>query len=345
MIELKTPIKINKTVVKNRIVMPPLVCFNWADEKGHETESRAKHYGKRSQAGTGLIIIEAAAIHPEGRIVDTELGIWNDSHINQYKSIADKCHEDDAVVLVQIVHAGSSSIGQTVLSSSVHEVKNKKVVEMTLEDIDVLKKDFVDAAIRAYKSGLDGVEVHGAHGYLLSQFTSEKINKRTDRYGGSLFNRVRLSLEIVKLIRKKTSDDFIIGYRYGVNDPTYTSDIEMIKLLDEAGVDMYNVSSGIGIKPFDVPSDYPASFITYLGYIIKQHTDKPVASVFGILEPELAIELLKNGYTDMVAVGRGLLADPEWSKKALAGQVVNTCYHCKPRCKFSVNGHECPWAK
>jgi len=344
MIKLETPIRINKTMVKNRIVMPPLVCFNWADEKGFETVSRAEHYGKRSDAETGLIVIEAAAIEPTGRIVESELGIWDDEHIPQYTRIAKRCHQSDAVAIVQIVHAGSKSIGQTVISSSVHEVEEKTVLEMTLDQIEDVKSSFVKAAVRAYKAGLDGVEVHGAHGYLLSQFTAETVNKRTDHYGGSVENRVKLSLEIVKLIREATSKEFIIGYRYGVNDPSFEDDVLMVKLLDEAGVDMFNVSAGIGIKSFEVPNNYPASFITYLGYQMKQHTEKPVVSVFGILDPELAIELIEKDYTDMVAVGRGLLADPKWSEKALSREKINRCYHCKPRCKFAVDGHQCPWA-
>lgn len=343
--KLESPIKINTTMVKNRIVMPPLVCFNWADENGFETVSRAEHYGKRSDAETGLIVIEAAAIEPSGRIVESELGIWADEHIPQYKRIAKRCHQNDAVVIVQIVHAGSKSIGQTVISSSVHEVDEKAVLEMTLNQIEDVKTSFVKAAVRAFKAGLDGIEVHGAHGYLLSQFTAKTVNNRTDHYGGSVENRVKLSLEIVKLIREATSKEFIIGYRYGVNDPSYEEDIQMIKLLDDAGVDMFNVSAGIGIKPFEVPDNYPASFITYLGYQMKQHTQKPVVSVFGILDPELAIELIEKEYTDMVAIGRGLLADPKWSAKALTQNPINRCYQCKPRCKFAVDGHRCPWAK
>lgn len=345
MTQMKDPIVINKTRVKNRILMPPLVCFNWADQDGFETVSRAEHYGKRSDADTGLIVIEAAAMAPEGRIIDTEIGIWDDKHIDQYKRIAERCHENDAVVLVQIVHAGSKSVGENVYSSSVHTVENKNVQEMSLDNIIDFKEAYVAAAVRAYKAGLDGIEVHGAHGYLLSQFTASQVNKRQDAYGGSVENRIRLSVELVKEIRQATSDDFIIGYRYGVNDPSYKDDIEMVKYLDDAGVDMYNVSSGIGIKAFDVPETYPESFITYLGYIIKQNTKKPVASVYGILEGKQGEVLISGGYTDMVAVGRGLLADPMWSKKSLEGDSVNKCFHCKPRCKFSIDGRECPWAK
>ncbi|MCH4887169.1 NADH:flavin oxidoreductase [Acidaminobacter sp. JC074] len=337
--KLNSPIQIGKRVCKNRIVMPPLVCFNWADEEGLETVSREEHYGKRN--ATGLIVVEAAGISKESRIVDTELGIWDDKHIKQYERIAKACHKEDALVIVQIVHAGIKAYPDQVYTSSYKEALNKEVLELNQDQIETIKKHFVNSALLAKEAGLDGVEVHGAHGYLLSQFTSPQANHRSDAYGGSTENRYKLSLDIVKDIRQATGDDFIISYRFGVNDPFFEDDIKGIKLLEQAGVDVFNVSSGIGIKSLDIPSDYPESFITYMGYKMKEHTNKPVISVYGILRPEQAEYLIENDYTDMVAVGRGLLADPKWTEKALNKKEVNICFHCK-RCQFVVDGHKCP---
>ncbi|KAB3532164.1 oxidoreductase [Alkaliphilus serpentinus] len=336
-------IKVNKYHVKNRIVMPPLVCFNWGDDEGFEIVSRAKHYGDRAKGGTGLIIVEATAISKDCRITDTGLGLWKDQHIRQFERIADSCHPEDSVVILQLVHAGMKSVGKNVYSSSNVEVKDKECLEMSLAQIKKVKEDFVSAAIRAKKAGLDGVEIHGAHGYLLSQFTSKVINKRNDIYGGSLDNRLRLPIEIVKEVRAAAGDDFIICYRFGVNDPTLEEDRYFAKELEKLGVDILNVSSGIGAENITVPEDYPFSPITYMGTEIYKEVDIPVICVYGIKEPKQAEYLLENEMIDMVAVGKGLLADPNWTNKAINGEDVNVCFHCSPWCKYGKDGKTCPW--
>lgn len=342
---LNQSIKVNKVNIKNRILMPPLVCFNWADNDGFETYDRAVHYGKRAAGGTGLVVIEATAISKEGRLCDTELGLWKDEHIPQFSKIAEACRKENSVALVQIVHAGMKSVEENVLSASSHQLDNKKCFEMTLEQIEIVKRDFVDTSIRAQKAGLDGVEIHGAHGYLLNQFTSKETNKRSDIYGGSLENRFRLSLEVTKAIREATGDDFIIGYRFGVNDPTFEEDIILARELEKAGVNLLNVSAGIGFDHMKAPSDYPFSLITYMGTEIYKHVDIPVVCVGNIRDPKDAEHLISNNMIDIVAVGRGILADPNWGNKAIAGQKVNRCYHCKPRCKYGQEGTKCPWFK
>lgn len=340
---ISTSIKVNKYNVRNRIIMPPLVCFNWADEDGFETYNRADHYGKRAEGGTGMIIVEATAISKDGRIVDTELGLWKDEHIPQFQRIADSCRNKDSVVIVQLVHAGMKSTGNPVYSSSPAKVTNKECLEMSLDQIKKVKEDFVFAALRAKKAGLNGVEIHGAHGYLLSQFTSKEVNKRNDIYGGSIDNRLRLSIEIVQEVRAAVGEDFIICYRFGVNDPTMEEDKYFAKKLENLGVDILNVSSGIGADSMAIPEGFPFSNITYMGTVIHKEVNIPVACVFGITKPEQAEYLLQNDMVDMVAVGRGLLADAQWTNKAINGEKVNICYHCKPRCKYGVDGRTCPW--
>ena len=187
------------------------------------------------------------------------------------------------------------------------------------------------------------MEIHGAHGYLLSQFTSKEVNKRTDIYGGSLQNRLRLPLEIIKEVRKAVGEDFIICYRFGVNDPLMEEDKYFAKELERLGVDILNVSSGIGANDIVVPENFPFSKITYMGTEIYKEVDIPVACVFGIKEPKQAEYLLQNNMIDMVAVGKGLLADPEWTNKAIKGEKVNLCYNCSPWCKYGVDGKKCPW--
>ena len=144
-------IQINKHKIKNRILMPPLVCFNWADEDGFETYPRHEHYGKRAKGGTGLIVVEATAICKEGRLAGTELGLWKDEHIPQFERIAKSCRSEEAIVIVQLVHAGMESVGSTVVSSSEVEVKDKLCHAMSLEQIQQLKEDFVSAALEQKK--------------------------------------------------------------------------------------------------------------------------------------------------------------------------------------------------
>ena len=336
-------IVINNTVVKNRILMPPMVCFNWADDNGYETVDRSVHYGQRAKGGTGLIVVEAAAIAKSGRLCDTELGIWEDGQVGQFAKIAEVCHGEDTKVIVQIVHAGMNSVGSKVFSCSPVPMDKKECLEMSLQQIEEVKAQFVSAAVRAEKAGLDGVEIHGAHGYLLNQFTSKRINNRTDIYGGSLENRFRLPLEIVEEIKEATGDNFIIGYRFGVNDPSMEEDKILAKKLEVAGVHLLNVSAGIGGNDIVVPEDYPYSFVTYMGTQLYKEVSVPVACVSGIKEPKQAEYLLDNKMIDMVAVGRGLLADPKWTNKAIANEDVNVCYSCKPRCKFIEDGKKCPW--
>ena len=339
---INRPIQINKYEVKNRIAMPALVCFHWADQEGFETYDRGVHYGKRAKGGTGLIIVEATAISKEGRLADTELGLWRDGHIPQFQKLAASAHAEGAVVIIQLVHAGRQGVGPSVYSSSSASLAEKECHAMSAEQIEQVKRDFVSAAIRAKQAGLDGVEIHGAHGYLLSQFTSKEVNDRSDQYGGSLDNRLRLSLDILTAIREAVGKEFILCYRLGVNDPTMEEDRYFARKLEQIGVDLLNVSSGIGANNLEMP-EISYDPITYMGTEIYKEVDIPVICVFGIRDPKQAEYLLENDLIDMVAVGRGLLADPEWTNKAIAKDKINICYHCKPRCRYVIDGRECPW--
>lgn len=325
--------------------MPPAVCFNWSDEKGYETVDRSKHYGIRAKGGTGLIIIEATGIMPEGLIVKKQLGLWEDGQMEQFKNIASACHAHDTKVIVQLVHAGTKSSGDRVHGPSVLPMETKTCLELTPESIGTITQKFVDAAIRAERAGLDGVEIHGAHGYLLNQFTSSKSNFRTDDYGGSLDNRLRFSLEVLRAIKSATSESFIISYRFGVNDPSLTEDIYFAKILEENGVHLLNVSSGIPYGSYSKPDDFPFSSTTYLGVAIKAHVNIPTACVFGIRQPEQAKVLLDSGMIDCVAVCKGILSDPEWANKFEDGKPVDACYECKPSCRYGTDGFLCPWMK
>lgn len=330
MTKIGDTLNINLKSVRNRILMPAILCFNWSDEEGYQTVDRADHYGRRAKGGTGTIVIEATAVSKEGRITEKQLGLWDDSHIEQFSKIADACHKENSVVIVQLVHSGR------------RDPHDKDCNSLTVKDIEIIKGNFIEAAKRAKKAGLDGVEIHGAHGFLLNQFASKKSNLRTDEYGVSLENRIKLPIEIVKEIRESIGVDSIISYRFGVNDPSFKEDIFFAKELVSAGVDLLDVSAGIGTGEFRPPDNFEFSEITYMGKVIHDNVGIPVASVYGIRSPEQAKILLEKNFTDLVAVGRGILADPDWADKALNGKSVNTCLHCESWCKYGKDGRKCP---
>lgn len=345
--QISEPLVIRGKTLHNRIIMPPLVCFNWGDDEGMETVSRAEHYGRRASGAVGLIIVEATAVSREGRLHQTELGLWSDRHIPQFQRIAEACHAHGVPVIVQLVHAGSKAVGPERVSSSAVADETRPARAMSEAEILQFKADYLAAARRAAEAGLDGIEIHGAHGYLLSQFTSAQANQRSDRYGGSLPNRLRLPLELTTELRRNLPSNFILGYRFGVNDPSLQEDLDLASRLIEAGVDLFNVSAGIGADTISPPEGFAFSPITWMGVAMKAALAAaghsiPVACVFGITRPEQASALLDNGQTDLVAVGRGLLADPDWTAKALAGQSVAECLHCPGGCRYRNDGRLCP---
>lgn len=348
-VKISTPLVINGKTLRNRIIMPPLVCANWADDDGMETVSRAEHYGRRAEGGVALIVVEATAISKESRLDVTELGLWSDDHIDQFRRIARACHDEGALAIVQLVHAGAKAVDGEHFSASASVVAadpgDRKIQALDVAQISDIASEFAQAAIRARKAGLDGVEIHGAHGYLLNQFTSSVSNRRADGYGGTLDGRFRFPLEVTRGIRAATGPDFLVAYRFGVNDPTLDEDACLAEKLAEAGVDFLDASAGIGSNGIAVPGDFPFTSIAWMGCALRKRVRLPVACVNGIARPEQAAFLLENDMIDLVAVGRGLLSDAAWVNKAIAGESVDECLRCKPGCKYHEDGHRCPVGK
>ncbi|HSV31190.1 MAG TPA: NADH:flavin oxidoreductase [Atribacteraceae bacterium] len=334
--------------IKNRIVMPPMVCFGWSGSDGLVTEDHVRHYEARARGGTGLIIIEALTVKPEGRLVNTQLGIWSDGHKEGLKAIAEKCHDHGAVVIAQLNHAGlktPKNISNDAISPFEYRNSNTSARTMTLEEIDRTREEFIRSAERIHEAGLDGVEIHGVHGYLLSQFASSVLNHRKDGYGGSINARMRLACEIVQGIRSRVGDHFIIGYRMGGNEPSLDDGLNIGRTLEACGVDILHVSSGFSDDTAPpVPDGFPYNWIVYCGTEIRKTVNVPVIVVNGIRTASQALYLLDNGRADFTAVGRGLLTDPEWANKARSGQDVNPCLECH-RCHWFKNGKDCPALK
>jgi len=341
--ELFSPIKVRNTIIKNRVVMPPMVCFGFGGDDGLVTEKHNSHYEARAKGGVGLIIIEATCIDKSGRLSTDQLGLWSDEQIPGFTRLAGICHQYGAKVLVQIHHAGLSapqSITSTLLAPSNYQGKMKGNVisarALTLSEINALQSKYVAAALRAQKAGLDGIEFHGAHGFLISQFFSPRINKRTDAFGGSLYNRLRFLAEIIARMRPTTGNDFIIGCRMGCNEPDLKTSTKIAKILEISGIDLLHISIGLrsprGKGPA-VPEGFNYNWVVYGGTEIKKNVNVPVIVVNGIRTPEQASYLVEQGLADFTAIGKGLLADPEWANKAQDHKPIIPCINCK-NCKF-----------
>ncbi len=338
--------KIGNIEIKNRMVLPPLVCFTFADEGGFVSEKNINHYSQIAKNGIGLIIVEANAVDPNGRLSIEQLGIWDDKYIDGLSKIADTIHENGAKALVQIHHAGlrtTKAATNDIVSSSDYEDKRAKARELSESEIKEIIRGFVRAAERAKAAGFDGVEVHGAHGYLLTQFFSERVNKRNDKYGGSFENRNRIAEEIYKCIRYKVGKDFIIGIRMGCNENSLEESIKRAKAFEKLGYDYLNMSTGFDNSPIEeeVPEDFPGNFIVYGASRIKENVQIPVIGVNMIKDPNDISRLINEDYLDFVAIGRGQLADYNFTYHLKNNEPILKCLECKP-CKWFTNGDNCP---
>lgn len=318
MVSLLDPLKVNDLVLDNRIVLPPMQTQK-ATEDGKVTDELKEHYAKRSE-GQGLIIIEHSYISPEGRLAKKQLGIHRDDLIPGLKELASTVHEKGTPAVVQINHAGKMANRENVGSIPVGPSPDENVRRLKMREVKELVTRFVKAGERAVKAGFDGVEIHGAHGFLLNQFYSPLTNKRNDEYGGTFEKRIKFPLEVVEEVRNKIGEKTLL-YRLGSDDldPEGTQikhSKKFAKRLAEAGVDIIDVSGGIcGSRPEKLEGEQ-GYFIPQASEIRKS-VEIPVIGVGGIKSPEFANKVVENGSVDLVAVGRAQLADPEWAVKTL----------------------------
>jgi 2,4-dienoyl-CoA reductase-like NADH-dependent reductase (Old Yellow Enzyme family) len=340
------PRYIRKIKIENGLALPPMVAFGFADESGMVSDRNVAHYSRIAQNGIGLIIVEATCISPEGRLDSRQLGIWDDSFIDGLSRISGAVHEAGSKVFIQLHHAGmkaKSDVAKEPFTSSDYDDGRMKGREMTYEEIKRVITQFREAAIRAREAGFDGVEIHGAHGYLLTQFFNSKVNKRTDQYGGTFENRNRLAAEIYEDVREACGDDFVIGIRVGSNDDNLEESIERARFFEKLGFDYLHVSTGFdGTRSVDeLPEDFPCNWIVYGGVKIKENVGIPVIGVNMIKDENQIGYLLNNELLDFVALGRAQLADYNFVKHMRNNDKILYCLECKP-CKWWTDGRECP---
>jgi len=342
--DLLSTYELKGKTVKNRLVFPPCVCFNYANDDGLVIERNIEHYELMAKGGTGLIVVEATCINKNGRLHPTQLGVWDDCQIDGLAKIVQKLHAHDAVALLQIHHAGykthaDAANHEDIFTSSDYVIKDKTYRAATTQELEQVISDFAAAAVRAHKAGFDGVEIHGAHDYLLSQFLSADVNKRDDEYGK---NRLLLHLKVVEAIKASVPADFIIAMRFGANDDNMTEAIGYAKALEAAGVDLLSISSGhMRATPSDMENFEGYHWICGLGMNIRKHVRIPVICVFGINTPEMADEIIKKELCCFAAAAKGLLADPAWINKYINGEEIVHCAKCE-RCMFFSDGAKCP---
>lgn len=345
---LFTKKKIKNLEIKNRIVLPPMVCFGYSDENSYVSEKNIRHYEKIAKAGTGLIIVEATAVSKNGRLSSNQLGIWDDKYIGGLSKIVEACHGYGAKVFLQIHHAGlrtPKDVNEDTATSSAYSDKRISARALTREEIKIIEEDFVNAGLRAEKAGFDGIEIHGAHSYLMTQFFSKKVNKRKDDYGGSFNNRLTMTRNVFNGLKEKVSDEFIIGIRMGSNENNLENSIEMAKEFEKMGMDYLHVSTGFDNTPIDVEiaKEFPCNWIVYGGVKIRENVNIPVIAVNQIKKPEDGKYLIENKLVDFVAIGRGQLADHNFTKHIKEGSIIK-CLECKP-CRWFTRADNCPKRK
>ncbi len=331
---LFSPLTIRDITFKNRMVVSPMCQYSATD--GFATDWHLVHLGSRASGGAALIITEAASVNPEGRISPFDLGIWKDEHIESLRRITQFIHQQGSVVGIQLAHAGhkaSSSQpwkgsklvkpedgGWQAVSASAYPLseEGKFSEALTIEGIQAIIQDFKNATHRALEAGFKVVEIHAAHGYLLNGFCSPVLNKRTDEYGGSFENRIRLLVTIVTEVRTILPEGFPLFVRISASDWredgwTIDDSVSLANFLKNLGVDLIDCSSGGFVSPSKIPigPNYQVPFAE----AIKKNTGIKTGAVGMITEASQANEIIESGKADLVLFAREALRDPYFPQR------------------------------
>ena len=346
------PALLGRLQLKNRLILPPMVTNYASARTGAVSDQYIAYLEERARGGVGMIIMEASSVHPSGRGFLRGACIDSDYLIPKLRELTDCVHAYGTKIAIQLHHAGRETsacvTGQTLVAPSECPVaySNERVRTLTVEDMNILADAYAQAARRAREAGFDAVQIHGAHGYLLTEFTSPYTNKRTDEYGGSLENRFRFPLEVIKRVREAVGNDFVVTYRMTVDEGlegglTLAESCRMAPVLAEAGIDALHVvagnyASGDLIIPVQAS---PRCSNEYRVEAIRKAVNGriPVVVAGRIRSIDEAERLIQEGKTDFVAMGRALLCDPFIPQKAAEGDtLVRPCISCKEACESHV---------
>ncbi len=327
------PLVMKRLALKNRLVLPPMAS-GLADPEGEVTDEVIRHYVQLARGGfLGLIITEHHFIAPEGKARPGQLSLADDGKIEGLARLTKAVHAEGCPVIAQISHAGCAlrepHPGLPVLSPSGIPFGNSQTESrsMTADEIRTVIRQFAQAARRAREAGYDGVEIHSAHGYLLNQFASPLTNHRDDEYGGSVEGRLRIHRDIIAAVREEAGDDFPILVRLGACDymdggNTFTDGIRMAEILAQTDIDALDISGGL--SGYRIPGrEGMQGYFSDISTAIRAKVSLPVILTGGVTEIHAAEQLLQEGAADLIGVGRAMLKDPLWAKKAfeeLAGE-------------------------
>ncbi len=328
------PLGLRDLTVRNRVWMPPMCMYSVESRDGKPTPFHYQHYVSRGLGGFGMIIAEATAVSPEGRISPLDVGLWDDDQIDAWRWIVDDVRRSGAAFGIQLNHAGRKASSQapdrghetgsvppeeggwqTVAPSPIAFGSYERPRELSVDGIHVVVAQFRDAAARAVRAGFQMIQIHAAHGYLLSQFLDPLSNQRTDEYGGSLENRMRLLIEVVDAVRAVIPEGMPLSVRisatdwaehgWGLAETTVTA-----ATLKEHGVDLIDVSTGGIVDDVTIPvaPNYQVPFAKH----IHRKVGIPVTAVGLITKPKQAEHIVASDKADAVEIGRASLRNPYW---------------------------------
>jgi len=325
MSDLLSPLSFAGLDLRNRIVMPPM-WSGQANPDGQVNDRIIDYHRRRAAAGCGLVIVEHAFVQTRGRHTATQIGAHSDAMVPMLSRLAAAIREEGAAACLQLAHAGSRASSQVlgvkpVAPSAVrhpYEPQGDIPQGLSAGEMDEVASAFGDAAMRADAAGFDALELHAAHGFLLSQFLSPLTNRRDDEYGGAVENRYRFHLRVLAEVRRRLDGRRAVFVRLGAHDET-PGGVELVdscataRALADAGANLIDVSGGLqGSRGAGKGSAY---FLPY-AQAIRKVVDVPVIVTGGIGDPALADRIVREGWADLVGVGRAMLNDADWARKA-----------------------------
>lgn len=341
-----SPLTIRGMTLKNRVVMMPMGS-DFAGHDGELSDEHIKYYELRARGGTGLIMVENVCVkYPEGSNGTTQLRLDKDCYIPRLFTLTEACHRQGALMGIQINHAGasamSSRIGMQPVSASRFPSKAGGEIPRGLskEEITSIAKDYGTAAKRAVNAGFDVVEIHAGHSYLISQFLSPTTNDRTDEFGGSAENRARFCRMVIDEVRKAVGPRVPISLRLSVDElveggNTVEDCLEYLEYLNDE-VDIYDTSAGLNASiQYQIDANYlEDGWRSYMAKAVRDKFGKPTIAIGNIRDPKIADDILARGDADLIGMGRGLIADPDWCNKAQYGDVcdIRKCISCNVGC-------------
>lgn len=346
--QLFKPLTVKGMTLKNRIVMPPMGT-NYGGEFGDFTDEHIKYYEQRAKGGTGLIIVENACVDfPLGSNGTTQIRLDHDRYIPALYKLTETLHRYGACASIQINHSGASAVpgrieGLTPVSASNIPSKTGGAIPrpLTKDEILAIVEKYAQAARRAQIAGFDAVEIHGGHSYLLCQFLSPLYNDRTDEFGGSAENRARFARLVLERVRQEVGPFFPIMFRISADElieggNTLEDTLEILDYL-VTEVDIINVSAAVNDSiQYQIDAMYlEDGWRSYMAKAVKEKfADKVVMTTGNIRNPEVAEQILEEGRADLIGMGRGLIADPNWVNKVQAGKedTLRKCISCNIGC-------------